>query len=163
MKVFGRRCDRCVYVPLLTAGNPYFTRVRSRNTRGFSDSWAVALDSSASPVATKPAAIPGACQDVTLAVQSSSELEVLWAPPSGDVGEPVDAYIIQWHTDNTFGDKTESPLGQVELKASGLTSLTPPSASSVTPKYSYTIADLSGTQAYFVRCLLYTSPSPRDS
>ena len=74
---------------------------------------------------------------------SATIFQVRAVKARGDVGEPVSAYIIQWQPTAKFDDSSASTVsGQVELAASGLTNLAPPSLSGATPKYAYTITGL---------------------
>merc|ERR1711871_56897 len=79
----------------LVQGTPYFVRVFSYNSLGFSSA-------KTSPTSQKPMQPPGAATAATVSVLSGSSLRVMWSPPADNGGDDVTKYRIEWSIYSNF-------------------------------------------------------------
>ena len=88
----------------LTKGTAYYARVMAFSATGYS------VPQSVQGTAVAPTVVPGAPTGVTLEVTSSTELKVLFSPPSDNGGAAIEKYLIEYDTSSAFSSPTTAEL-----------------------------------------------------
>ncbi|GMH48108.1 hypothetical protein TL16_g00218 [Triparma laevis f. inornata] len=130
----------------LTAGTPYFVRVSSFNSLGYSvpqtsipTSLAPPMQNPSEPISTE------------VVVHSGQALKVLWNHPDSNGGDTITKYKIEWDSFASFDSASGSPLG------SHTKILSAPATDCIADSCYYVIGGLTKGTDYYVRVYAFNS------